>query len=119
MIFSRCISETSAYKDPVKNQHVKRIYDKIIIGIFVVILGILWYSTRYQIKPERHRIAIYDIFGKRAKIDGIRTNFKTYRVVQSYILEYQKRFNHYHFSIVPMMPEFKERKILGIFKIHR
>ena len=87
----------------------------IITGVFVGILGIPWYITRYRAIPKHHRITVHDVFGKPTKIDGIRTRFKTYRVAQSYIAEYQSRFPQHHFSMVSDMPGFKERKILGIF----
>ena len=98
---------------------MKRIFNKIITGFFIVILGIAWYITRYQIKPEFHNIIIYDVFGNQIKIDEIRTRFKTCKVAQSYVLEYQKRFPHYEFSIASKTPDIKDRKILGIFKIYR
>ena len=98
---------------------MNKIPDKIITGFFVGVLGILWYATRFRVKPEYHTVVIYDVFGKQTRIDGIRTCFKTHRVAQSYILEYQKRFPHHQFSLMSKMPYIKEKKTLRVFKTHR
>ena len=115
-VFPQSISVISAYKDPVENQHMKKIIDKCVTGFFVVILGILWYcSSKYQVKPNQYTIVIYDVYGNLIKIDEIRTSFNTYQVANSYILEYQNRFVNYNFSMATEMPEIKSR-LLGIFK---
>ena len=76
-----------------------KILDKLVTGFFIVTLGILWYcSSKYQINPSQYTVIVYDVFGKQSKIDGIRTKFKTIDVAQSYISEYQKRFEGYSFS---------------------
>ena len=111
----------SAYKDPVENQHMIKILDKFVTGFFVVILAIAWYcSTKFYIKPDKHSIIVYDIFGKEVKIEGVRVDFKTYNVAQSYISEYKKRFPHYNFAMAVEVPEIKNNTIPRIFKkIHR
>ena len=97
---------TSAYKDPVKNQNMKKIVDKIITGFFIGTLGLLWYcSTRYYTRQDSHKIVIYDIFGKPVNSEEIRTEFRLYQVAQSHITEYQKRFPQYQFSMAAFMPE--------------
>ena len=107
----------SAYKDPVENQRMKKILDKIITGFFVGILGILWYcSTKYDVKPNRYNVIIYDVFGNEVKLDEIRTDFSTIKVTQSFITEYQKRFPHYDFTMALEMPEIKRKNVLKIFK---
>ena len=115
------IAGISAYKDPVENQHMRKILDKFVTGFFVVILAIAWYcSTKFYIKPDKHSIIVYDIFGKEVKIEGVRVDFKTYNVAQSYISEYKKRFPHYNFAMAVEVPEIKNNTIPRIFKkIHR
>jgi hypothetical protein len=97
----------SAYKDPVENQHTIKIIDKIITGFCVKTLGILWYSTRCFVKPNQYKIVIYDVLGKQTDMDGVRTNFNTPKVANNYILEYQKKFLHYNFSMATEMPVIK------------
>ena len=89
---------------------MKKIPDKIIIGFFVFIFGILWYaSTKYYIKPDQYNIGIYDKSEKECKIDGIRTSFKTQQVAQSYIKEYQKSFPQFKFTMKTNTLEIKRR----------
>ena len=106
----------SAYKDPVEYQHVIKIVDKIITGFFVITLGILWYSTRCFVKHNQYRIVIYDVLGNQIYMDGIRTNFNTPKVANNYILEYQKRFPHYNFSMATEMPIIKKSWMLEKIK---
>ena len=117
MALSQVIFMIIAYKDPVENQHMKKIMDKLVTGFFVVVLGIIWYcSSKYQVKPNQYTILIYDVFGKQIKIDEIRTSFNTYKVTNSYIIEYKNRFPHYDFSMAEEMPEIKRKKVFRIFK---
>ncbi|QLH07915.1 hypothetical protein C5F50_04695 [Nitrosopumilus ureiphilus] len=107
-MFSQFFCVTSAYKDPVKNQNVIKILDKFVTGFFVVTLGILWHcSSKYQVKPSQYTVVVYDVFGKQSEIDGIRTRFKIIQVAQSYISEYQKRFESHNFSMAQEMPIIK------------
>ena len=100
----------SAYKDPVENHHMNKIFDKIVTGFFVVILGAFWYcSTKYHVKPNMYTIVVYDIFGKQIQMEEVRTDFKTQQVAQSFISEYQKRFPHYDFSLAIEIPQIKRK----------
>lgn len=117
MSFPQLFFVVSAYKDPVENQHMKKILDKVVTGFFVIVLGILWYcSTKYEIRPNRYSIIIYDVFGKQATIDGIRTDFKNYRVARSFISEYQKMFPHYDFSMTAVVSEIESNSSPRIIK---
>ena len=85
-----------------------KILDKFVTGFFIVTLGILWYcSSKYQVNPSQYTVIIYDVFRKQTKIDGIRIRFKTIDVAQSYISEYQKRFEDYSFSMAQEIPIIK------------
>lgn len=110
----------SAYKDPVENQHMKKILDKFVTGFFVVLLGLLWYcSTKYYVRSNHYAVIIYNVFGEQIKIDEIRTEFKNYTVARSYISDYQKRFPHYDFSLTSDMYELKNSSVPRIFRKFR
>ena len=95
---------------------MKKIPNMVVTGFFVAVLGILWYfSTKYHIKPDRYTVVIYDVFGKEAAPNGLRTEFKTRPVAYSHISEYQKAFPHYSFSIMEENPE-RWREIPRAFK---
>jgi len=106
----------SAYKDPVKTQHVKKILDKFVTGFFVIILGILWYCTREFVKQTQYKIVIYDILGNQVDVDGIRTSFKTPKVASNFMSEYQNRFSQYSFSMLSEMPEIKRNWFFKTFR---
>ena len=96
---------------------MRKILDKFVTGFFVIVLGIAWYcSTKFYIKPDRHSIVVYDVFGKKIELEGVRVDFKTQNVAQSYISEYKKRFPHYSFSMKLEAPEIKKNTIPRIFK---
>ena len=118
LIFPQLFSLVSPYKDPVENHHMKKIFDRIITGFFVLIFGIMWFfSTRYYVKPQLFNIVIYDVYGKETKPDGIRTKFRTQSVALSYIREYQKLYSHLDFSIQSNFPEIKRSLMIkGIMK---
>ncbi|MDH3486940.1 MAG: hypothetical protein OEL82_02710 [Nitrosopumilus sp.] len=97
-----------------------KIPDKFVTGFFIVTLGILWYcSSKYQVNPSQYTVIVYDVFGRQTKIDGIRTRFKTINVAQSYISEYQKRFEDYSFSMAQEIPIIKNPGYRIFKKIQR
>ena len=106
-IFSHTPCVIIAYKDPVENQDMIKILDRLVTGFFVVILGTLWYCTKCFVTPNQYTILVYDVFGNQVSIDGIRTNFNTPKVASNFILEYQNRFSQYSFSIASEMPVIK------------
>ena len=117
MIYPHRTTGISAYKDPVENQHMRKILDKFVTGFFVAVLGIAWYcSTKFYVKPGKHSIVVYDVFGKEVKLDGVRVEFKTHSVAQSYISEYKERFPHYSFAMRMEVPEIKKNTMPRIFK---
>lgn len=116
MIFPQRFRVISAYKDPVENQHMRKILDRCVTGFFIATLGILWYCTKCFVKPTQYKIIIYDILGNQVNIDGVRTNFKTFKVANNFISEYQKRFSQYEFSMSSEMPIVKRNWLLENLK---
>ena len=115
-IFSQIFCAISAYKDPVENQHMKKILDKFVTGFFVAILGTLWYCTRGFVKPTQYKIVIYDILGNQVNVDGIRTSFSTPKVASNFISEYQNRFSQYNFSMASEIPIIKRNRVFEMLK---
>ena len=114
--FSQTFCVISAYKDPVENQDMKKIFDKFVTGFFVVILGTLWYCTKCVVKPNQYKIVSYDIFGNQVVIDGIRTRFSTPKVANSFISEYQNRFSQHTFSMASEMPVIEKNFLIKNLK---
>ena len=67
-------------------------------------------------KAGKHSIVVYDVFGKEVNLEGVRVDFKTHSVAQSYISEYKIRFPHYNFAMAIEVPEIKKNTIPRIFK---
>lgn len=116
MISPQTFRVISAYKDPVENQHMRKILDKFITGFFVIMLGTLWYCTKCFVNPIQYKIVIYDILGNQVSIDGVRTDFKTPKVANNFISEYQDRFAQYSFSMASEMPVIKRNWLLQKLK---
>ena len=98
-----------AYKDPVENQHMKKILDKALTGFFVVVLGILWYcSSKYHVKPKQYKIAIYDVFGNQIKIDGDKDQFQHIQGCKQ--LHFRISKTDFHITIFRWQQKFQKSK---------
>jgi len=92
------------------------LFGKIIPGIFLtffkmageyVILGsvfvfaLIWLvKARPHNRPKQYSVVIFDVFGKKSQIDGIRTEFKTHDVAWSFMKQYKKEYPLYNFALV-------------------
>ena len=119
MISPQTFRVISAYKDPVENQCMIKIWDRFVTGFFVIILGTLWYCTKCIVNPVQYKIVIYDILGNQVNIDGVRTCFNTPKVANNFISEYQNRFSQYSFSMASEMPIINRSWLLEKLKIQR
>jgi len=73
----------------------------------MVILGLVFlFAFTWLLKARPHKIpkiylvAIFDIFGKESKIDGLRTEFKNHDVAWSFMKFYKKSYPLYNFALV-------------------
>ncbi len=92
------------------------LFGKIIPGIFLtffknpgeyVILGsvfvfaLIWLlKARPHNRPKQYSVVVFDVFGKKSRIDGIRTEFKTHDVAWSFMKQYKKEYPLYNFALV-------------------
>lgn len=90
--------------------------DKLITGLFVAILGFLWFFTRHYEIPQSHRIVIYDVLGNQVDLDGIRTQFNTHTAAISFATQYRKQFPNYNFVLASGMPRIKRRFLISIHR---
>ncbi|AJZ75508.1 hypothetical protein SU86_002965 [Candidatus Nitrosotenuis cloacae] len=88
-------------------------FDKIITGFFVGILGTLWFFTRRCELPHKHTIIIYDMLGKQAKLDGLRTSFNTKIVAVSFAKHYTTVFPQYEFVLESSLPNIRRRFLVS------
>lgn len=87
--------------------------DKIITGFFVGMLGTLWFFTRRCELPHKHTIVIYDMLGKQAKLDGLRTSFNTKAAAVSFAKHYVTVFPQYEFVLESRLPDIRRRFLVS------
>ena len=72
----------------------------VILGT-VLIFAFAWFlRARPHNRPKDYKIIPLDIFGKKSKIDGIRTEFKTHDVAWSFMKQYKEMYPLHNFALV-------------------
>lgn len=80
-----------------------------IAGEYVVLGAVFVFALAWLIKakphnrPKQYSIVVFDIFGKKNQIEGIRTNFNTHDVAWSFMKQYKKMYPLYNFALVSDM----------------
>ena len=71
----------------------------------VFIFAFAWLlKTRPHNRPKEYSIVVLDVYGKKNKIEGIRTHFKTHDVAWSFMKQYKKTYPLYNFALVSNLP---------------
>ena len=74
--------------------------EMVILGL-VFLFAFTWLlKARPHKIPKRYLVAIFDIFGKESKIDGLRTEFKNHDVAWSFMKFYKKSYPLDNFAMV-------------------
>lgn len=77
----------------------------VILGA-VFIFALAWLlKAKPHSRPKEYSIVPFDIFGKKSKIDGIRTVFKTHDVAWSFMKQYKAMYPLYNFALVSDLPK--------------
>ena len=77
-----------------------------IAGEYVILGAVCVFALTWILKAKPHNrskgysIVIFDIFGKKSQIEGIRTEFKTLDVAWSFMKQYKKSYRLYNFALV-------------------
>ena len=72
----------------------------VILGT-VLVFAFAWFlRARPHNRPKDYRIVPLDVFGKKSKIDGIRTEFKTHDVAWSFMKQYKQTYPLHNFALV-------------------
>jgi len=72
----------------------------VILGL-VFLFALAWlFKARPHKIPKIYLVAIFDIFGKESKIDGLRTEFKNHDVAWSFMKFYKKSYPLHSFAMV-------------------
>ena len=71
----------------------------------VFIFAFAWLlKARPHNRPKEYSIVTLDVYGKKNKIEGIRTQFKTHDVAWSFMKQYKKTYPLYNFALVSNLP---------------
>jgi len=83
-----------------------------IVMVAVFIFAVAWFlRVKPHKKPQRYFVIIYDVFGNKSKIEGIRTTFKLHDVAWSFMKQYKKSYPLYHFAMVSDLPHSEKMTI--------
>ena len=66
--------------------------------MYLHLLGFLKQNPIIDLK--QYSVIVFDVFGEKVKIDGIRTEFKTHDVAWSFMKQYKKAYPLYNFALV-------------------
>ena len=77
----------------------------VILGA-VLIFAFAWFlKARPHNRPKEYSVVVFDVFGKKSQIDGIRTQFKTHDVAWSFMKQYKESYPLYNFALVSDVPK--------------
>ena len=72
----------------------------VILGT-VLIFAFAWFlKARPHNRPKEYSVVVFDVFGKKSQIDGIRTQFKTHDVAWSFMKQYKESYPLHNFALV-------------------
>ena len=72
-----------------------------VILIAALIFAFTWFlKARPHNRPKNYKIVPLDVFGKKSKIEGIRTEFKTHDVAWSFMKQYKETYPLHNFALV-------------------
>ena len=71
----------------------------------VFVFALFWLvKARPHNRPKQYSVVIFDVFGNKSQIDGIRTEFKTHDVAWSFMKQYKKEYPLYNFALISKQP---------------
>ena len=82
-----------------------------IAGEYVILGAVFVFALAWLLKakphnrPKQYSVIVFDIFGKKSQIDGIRIKFNTHDVAWSFMKQYKKTYPLYNFALVSESPK--------------
>jgi len=76
----------------------------ILTSVFLFALSWLLRAKPHN-RPKKYDVVVFDVFGKKSQIDGIRTEFKTHDVAWSFMKQYKEAYPLYNFALVSLQPK--------------
>jgi len=74
---------------------------EVVILTSVFLFAIAWLiRARPHNRPKKYDVVVFDVFGKKSHIEGIRTEFKTHDVAWSFMKQYKEMYPLCNFALV-------------------
>ena len=80
-------------------------------GEYVVLGSVFIFALAWLIKakphnrPKQYSVVVFDVYGEKSQIEGVRTEFKTHDVAWSFMKQYKKSYPLYNFALVSDIPK--------------
>jgi len=83
----------------------------VILGT-VLIFAFAWFlKAKPHNRPKQYSVVVFDVYGRKSQIDGIRTEFKTHDVAWSFMKQYKESYPLYNFALVTDHPKSDKQTI--------
>ena len=83
-----------------------RVASEYVILAAVFLFALAWLlKAKPHNRPKKYSVVIFDVFGKKSDIEGIRTEFRTHDVAWSFMKQYKKSYPLYNFALVSDTPK--------------
>jgi len=77
----------------------------VILGA-VFVFALIWLvKAKPHNRPKQYSVVVFDVFGKKSQIEGIRTEFKTHDVAWSFMKQYKKEYPLNNFALISEHPK--------------
>ena len=77
----------------------------VILGT-VFVFALAWLlKARPHNRPKQYTIVVFDVFGEKIKVEGMRIQFKTHDVAWSFMKQYKKEYPLHNFALVSDLPK--------------
>ncbi len=77
----------------------------IVLGV-IFAFALCWLlKAKPHNRPKQYLVVVFDVFGKKSNIEGIRTKFKTHDVAWSFMKQYKESHPLYNFALVSDVPK--------------
>lgn len=87
------------------------------VGVMVIVAAVFVFAFTWLLrakphnKPKKYSLVVFDVFGNKSHIEGIRTEFKIHDVAWSYMKQYKTLYPLYNFALVSDNPKSEKKTI--------
>ncbi len=74
----------------------------VMVAIFFLLVSVYIMMRQYKRLPKSYDIVVFDVFGRKTVIDGLRQTFATYDAAESYARLYRETYGsqQYEFKVI-------------------